>query len=539
MKVCFSRINIVCNELKSLLNRTKTSKFLSSANLALLDNKLFIPENSVSIYDGCSSDFKEKRELSIGWAPKCEFVDGYAFISENEQLEDEKLEKIKIILRNRGWNLNSQTWKKIDLDEFNVFCILNDVYEESLDAELAFYFFKWSESLLGSKHVMLFLMEGFCQMRNERWVLETVCGMAVCCYVKKNMLNTALNLTYFELAWALVEEMWKHRIGFNASIVSLFVSKHCAEDNNMEKASYVFHEMDEWGLLRDCFSYRTMIGGYCKTKEMNKALEYLGKMLKRGIKPSVATLTMFIQCYSRLGDIEMAEHIFQKMKAERLIPDLVVYNILMDGYGKTGYLHKAFQLLDIMRSAEDLQMRPNILDELIKRGFSSDVVTFTEMIGDCSKKGKFEEAFLVWFYMSKNKMKPDVVTCSALLNGYCKACHMEEAYILFHEMLNKGLSPDLILYNTLIHGFCGVRNLDDACKLVNMMVEHSVLPNVSTYRALILGFRKKRDQSPTKRAAFKLQEILLKHEIQVSDHHFIVMLEQTDGLNGETVLDHS
>ncbi|KAK6927996.1 Pentatricopeptide repeat [Dillenia turbinata] len=714
MRVCFSRINIVCNELKSLLNRSRTSKFLSSANLALLDNEVHIPENSVYIYDGCSSKFKEKHELSIGRAPKCEFVDEHALISENEQVVDEKLEKIRIILRNRGSNLNSQTGKRIGLDEFNVASILNDVYEESLDAELAFCFFKWSESLLGSEHAMQsvcvmirifvlgnmnyramdlvmdlvncnsdeagwrrFLMEGFCETRNERWVLETICSMAVCCYVKKKMLNSALNLTYvmksidifpsnavcnsllrallgleqFELAWDLLEEMWNWGIGFNASIVSLFVSKHCAEgnielgwkwlmdmkhygvkpdvvsytivvkalcklsylreatsvlfklvhigisvdsvllscvvdayckaglsenaiillrifnifpniyvynsfisklctDNNMEKASYVFHEMDEWGLLPDCFSYSTMIGGYCKAKEMNKALEYLGKMLKQGIKPSVTTFTIFIQSYFRLGDMEMAEHFFQKMKAEGLIPDLVVYNILMDGYGRMGYLHKAFQLLDVMRSAgvsPDIQTYNTLIhgfflrgyaneahhmfDELIKRGFSPDVVTFTEIIGDCSKKGNFEEAFLVWFYMSENKMKPDVVTCSALLNGYCKARRMEEAYTLFHEMLNVGLSPDLILYNTLIHGFCSVGNLDNACKLVHMMVEHGILPNVSTYRALILGFRKKRDQSPTERAAFKLQEILLKHEIQVSAHQFIVMLEQPDSLN--------
>ena len=38
--------------------------------------------------------------------------------------------------------------------------------------------------------------------------------------------------------------------------------------------------MSRKGLLSDYFSYTTIIVGYCKARDMNKAIQYVGKMLK-------------------------------------------------------------------------------------------------------------------------------------------------------------------------------------------------------------------------------------------------------------------
>ncbi len=54
-------------------------------------------------------------------------------------------------------------------------------------------------------------------------------------------------------------------------------------------ASRVFNAISGKGLLPDCFSYTTIIAGYCNARDMNKAFHYVGKMLKSGIKPSVTT----------------------------------------------------------------------------------------------------------------------------------------------------------------------------------------------------------------------------------------------------------
>ena len=711
MKALVPIINAFSSGLKAIVMRNRIPKKFSSANLALSSPTLMVDEvfnhnNSCCVDDDLlpnikciPAEYMECNGLSSGGNDIFAYVDKDSPISENEKAVDYEMEIIKVILTNRGWNLGSQNGYRIDLSQFNVMKILNDLFEESTDAALALYFFRWSEYCMGSKHTV----ESVCTMihilvsgnmnhkamdlllrlishnsgeegwhniflkihetHTKRRVLETVYGMLVNCYVKENMTQVALKLIckmrhlnifpligvcnsllkalleseQLNLAWDFLKEMKSRGIGLNASIISLFISGYCNQgnidtgwkllmemkylgikpdvvaytividslckmsllkeatsilfkmtqmgvfvdsvsvssvvdgyckvgkseeamdvlevfnlspnifvfnsfisklctDGNMLKAAKVFQDMCEMGLMPDCFSYTTMMAGYCKVKDISNALKYLGKMLKRGIRPSVATYTLLIDSCCKPGNMEMAEYLFQRMITEGLVPDVVSYNTLMNGYGKKGHLQKAFELLSMMRSAgvsPDLvsynilihglikrglvNEAKDILDELMRRGFSPDVVTFTNIIGGFSNKGNFEEAFLLFFYMSEHHLEPDVVTCSALLNGYCRARHMAEANVLFHKMLDAGLKADVILYNSLIHGFCSLGNIDDACHLVSMMIEHGIMPNNITHHALVLGYEKKCVENPVERAAFKLQQLLLKYGIQAED----------------------
>ena len=65
----------------------------------------------------------------------------------------------------------------------------------------------------------------------------------------------------------------------NIFLCNGFISKLCT-DGNMVNASRVFYEMSGKGLLSYCFSYTTIIAGYFKARDMNKAFQYVGKMLK-------------------------------------------------------------------------------------------------------------------------------------------------------------------------------------------------------------------------------------------------------------------
>ncbi|KAF3448763.1 hypothetical protein FNV43_RR09476 [Rhamnella rubrinervis] len=331
----------------------------------------------------------------------------------------------------------------------------------------------------------------------------------------------------------------------NIFVYNSFISKSCT-DGNMVKASRLFHEMSELGMLPDCFSYTTIIGGYCKMGDMKKAFQYFGKMLKVGTKPSVITFTLLIKACCKSGNMEMAESLLQKMMTGGLLPDVVAYNTLMDGYGKKGHLLKVYEVLDRMKSSNIcpdvvtyntlihsiikrgfIDKAKDILDELIKtgahqekteltkRGFSPDVVTFTNVIDGFSRQGDAAKALLVWFRMCEHNVKPDVIACSAILNAYCRECRMEEAHL------------------------CSMRDMDKACNLVSMMIEHGILPNNITHRGLVLGFEKKWVKNPPISAAFKLQEILLRYGIGFDIDKYLAMVEQRGRSETTFVSEHS
>ncbi|CAH8353370.1 unnamed protein product [Eruca vesicaria subsp. sativa] len=313
----------------------------------------------------------------------------------------------------------------------------------------------------------------------------------------------------------------------NIFVYSSFLGKICTE-GDMLKASTVFQEMFELGLLPDCVCYTTMIGGYCKLGKIDEAFQYFGAMLKSGNSPSLTTYTLLIGACSKFGNVGDAEALFRNMKVEGLVPDVVTYNNLMNGYGKTHQLNKVFEVMDGMRCAgvspdvatyniliHSMVVRGyvdeanGIVNELMRRGFVPSVLAFTDVIGGFSKKGDFQEAFLLWHYMADLRVQPDVVTCSALLHGYCRAQRMSDAMVLFNKLIDAGLKPDVVLYNTLIHGYCSVGDVEKACELIGIMVQRGMVPNESTYVALVVGFEGKSVVNSEKHASMLLEEIFV------------------------------
>ncbi|EOA33033.1 hypothetical protein CARUB_v10016364mg [Capsella rubella] len=619
------------------------------------------------------------------------FGEGFDSILRNIEVPNDCVETIRDVLMKHSWIQKHESGFSSELDQYSVIRILDDLFEETLDASIALYFFRWSELWIGVEHSsrsisrmihilvsgnmnyravdmllclvkkcsgeessLCLVMNDLFETRIDRRVLETVFCILIDCCVKERKTDMALKLTYkmdqfgifpspgvcvslledilrvhgLELAREFVELMLSRGRHLNASVLSLFVSKYCSDGyfdkgwellmgmnyygirpdivaftvlanklckagflkeatailfklkhfgisldsvsvssvidgfckvgkpeeaikvihyfhlrpniyvyssflsnicttGDMIRASTIFQEIFELGLLPDCVCYTNMIDGYCNLGRTDKAFQYFGGLLKSGNPPSLKTYTLLIGVCSKFGSIVDAESVFWNMKIEGLGPDVVTYNNLMYGYGKTHQLNKVFELIDGMRSAgispdvatyniliHSMVIRGyvdeanEIINELIRRGFVPSAFAFTDVIDGFSKRRDFQEAFLLWFYMADLRVQPDVVTCSALLHSYCRAQRMEKAIVLFDKLLDAGLKPDVILYNTLIHGYCTVGDIEKACELIGLMVQRGMLPNESTHRALVVGLEGKRFMNSEKHASMLLEEIV-------------------------------
>ncbi|XP_020596611.1 pentatricopeptide repeat-containing protein At2g19280-like isoform X2 [Phalaenopsis equestris] len=221
-----------------------------------------------------------------------------------------------------------------------------------------------------------------------------------------------------------------------------------------------------------------LVDGHCKNDDIQGAENVFNALERDGFKADVTTYNTLINVYSKKGHMHKAYELVDLMRKAGIFPDSVTYNMIMHGLIKRGFAIKT------------------IFNELIRRGYSpdkmysSDKFTCTNIIHGYSKEGRLGEAYLIWCSMSKRGMAPDVVTCSALLNGFCKMHRMQDADVLFQKMLDAGLVPDLILYNTLVRGFCSVGDISKACQILVMMRASGIFPNDTTHCALIIGFEK-------------------------------------------------
>ncbi|KAF3591373.1 hypothetical protein DY000_02020395 [Brassica cretica] len=530
------------------------------------------------------------------------------------EVSDSSVETIRNVLIKHRWINRFDSEFSIELDEYKVIRILDDLFAETSDASIALYFFKWSELWIGAKHssrsicrmahilvsgnmnyravdMLLHLvkrsdgeerslclaMNDLFETRGDREVLETVFSMLVDCCVKGRKVDMAVKLAYkmdqlgifpsrgvcisllkeilrihgLELAREFVEHMISRGRHLNAAVLTLFVSKHCS-DGCFDKAWELLMEMkQQYGIRPDIVAFTVFIHRLCKAGFLKEATSVLFNLKLFGISQDSVSVSCVIDgfckagkpeeavklihyfrlrpnIFVKIGNVDDAEALFRNMKVEGLVPDVVTYNNLMHGYGKTHQLNKVFELMDGMRSAgvfpdvatyniliHSMVVRGyvdeanGIVNELIRRGFMPSVLAFTDVIGGFSKKGDFQEAFLLWHYMADLRVQPDVVTCSALLHGYCRAQRMGDAMVLFNKLLDAGLKPDVVLYNTLIHGYCSVGETEKACELIGMMVQRGMVPNESTYVALVVGLEGKSGVNSEKHASMLLEEIFV------------------------------
>ncbi|XWS57085.1 hypothetical protein CRYUN_Cryun09bG0141400 [Craigia yunnanensis] len=350
---------------------------------------------------------------------------------------------IKSILSKRGWNTNHDHLCTIELNELNVIRILTDLFDESLDAELALYFFKLSECCIGSLHSLKsvckmihilvsrnmnhiavdfilhlvriscskevsedLLLKLFYETHNDRMVLQTVCSMLVDCYIKENKVSLALELTcqmksfnmipsigvcnlllkallglnQLDLAWDFLDQILRQGIGLNVSIVSLFIDKYCSKG----------HLLSAWTLLMDMKNY--------------------------GIKPDVVAYTIIIDSLCKMSCLGEATSMLFKITRLGISPDSVLVSSVVEGYWKAGKPKEAVNVINYFN------LKPNIF-------------VYNSFITKLCADGDMVKASLMFQEMFELGLLPDCVSYTTIIGGYCKDLNMNRAFQYFGKML--------------------------------------------------------------------------------------------------------
>ncbi|PON69888.1 Tetratricopeptide-like helical domain containing protein [Trema orientale] len=536
MKGLSSVLNVFATGAKLVFRRG--FRYHSFRNFALsstsvLEDSYLVFEDSVSADDaklleakGSLSEAREQDELSFGGKDEVEVVKDVLFFN-NKKPEVPEVIRIIRILTNRGWNLTSCNGFRINLNELNIMRIMNDLFQESSDAALAFYFFKWSECCIGSKHsvrsvcrmihilasgnmnhrvmdLMLRLVRQYaeedshsllltvlCETHSEKKILETVCSMLVNCYIKENMVDVALKLTsqlkhlnifpsdrvfhallrelvgsnQLELAWVWLEDIHSIGRGISASTISLFIHHYCKE-GDLESGWKLLCQMKNYGIKPDVVLYTIIIDTLCKMSCPIAATSLLFKITQLGISPDSVLISSIIDGYCKLGRLEKAINILKvfNLPHNNFMYNSVIYKLCWDG-----------NMVEVAK----------LFYEMTEFGLLPDCFNFTTIIGGYCKIGDIKKAFQYLGRMLKAGIKPSIVVYTVLIDACCKSGNMEMAECLFWKLTTDGLLPDVVVYNTLMYGYGKKGHLQKIFELLDIMNSSSVCPDVVSYNTLI------------------------------------------------------
>ncbi|XP_076899143.1 pentatricopeptide repeat-containing protein At2g18520, mitochondrial-like [Bidens hawaiensis] len=132
------------------------------------------------------------------------------------------------------------------------------------------------------------------------------------------------------------------------------------------------------------------------------------------------------------------------MVCRNIVPSIITYNTLLDGYNMNWSTKEAMDLFD----------------EIIKKGFKPSLVTYHIMIdtlllaGLCEDILRIEEPVNSFHLYGRGKLRPDIDVYAILMAGVIKCGKFGAAKFLSHEVTMKGLQLNIRMYTVMINGLC-------------------------------------------------------------------------------------
>ncbi|KAG9457932.1 hypothetical protein H6P81_002440 [Aristolochia fimbriata] len=201
-------------------------------------------------------------------------------------------------------------------------------------------------------------------------------------------------------AFGLLEVMKKDGLSPTSFTVNILLDCLC-QASMVDEAKNLLGQSSWLKWEVDTVSYNTLMSRYSSTRDWKAVLKLFAAMLKKGLEPNSRTYNIVINCLCIAGELMYAKSLICKGWFRA---DLVTYNILIDAF---------------YRSRNTVQVQ-DLYERMKQEKIAEDVYTVTVKINNLCKAGEPSEASKFLFELMKMGFTPDLVTYSALIDGLAK-----------------------------------------------------------------------------------------------------------------------
>ncbi|KAH7429707.1 hypothetical protein KP509_09G062300 [Ceratopteris richardii] len=287
--------------------------------------------------------------------------------------------------------------------------------------------------------------------------------------------------------------------GFAPNAVTYVCSlKACGSIGWLEKGQDIHTELEKKGLLKGhIFIGGALLDMYSRCGSLLAAKKVLETLPSR----NVVMWNILIDGYTENGFSRDALGFLDQMHQEGISSDIVTFMLTLKACGRIGEanigqeLHAEIERMGLLNA--DINIGNTLVDMYIKCGLlelahevfdklpTKDVVSWTALIVGYSEQGYGVQAIKLYDQMQGEDISPNNVTlvCGLRACSTFKAIDKGEqlhAYILRHDMLER----DLVLYNSLIDMYVKCGLVLKAQELFNELHEK----NVISWNILLSGY---------------------------------------------------
>ncbi|XP_027339496.1 pentatricopeptide repeat-containing protein At1g59720, chloroplastic/mitochondrial-like [Abrus precatorius] len=309
-------------------------------------------------------------------------------------------------------------------------------------------------------------------------------------------------LSFMKRCWSI-----KHLKEIHARIIHtgfhhnlLLVGKiieFCAvsEHADMDYALSVFDNIHK----PDAFIWNTMIRGFGKTKQPEKAIHYYKKMQRNAyVAPDTFTFSFVLKITGGLGSVTLGKQLHCSILKLGFQTHTYVRNSLMHMYGIVTDIKTAHQLFEEIPNP-DLVAWNSIIDchvycrnykgalgifiRMLQTGMQPDDASLVVTLSACGAIGALDFGRWIHSLIQEDTKLCDITSVSnSLVDMYCKCGAVEEASEIFNNMKGK----NIISWNVMILGLASHGNGEEALSLFTKMLQENVeRPNDVTFLGVL------------------------------------------------------
>ncbi|KAK7276001.1 hypothetical protein RIF29_17131 [Crotalaria pallida] len=255
--------------------------------------------------------------------------------------------------------------------------------------------------------------------------------------------------------------------GIEPSLVTWNILIACYNQlGHCDIAMDLMRKMESFGITPDVYTWTSMISGFAQKGWIYCAFDLLKEMFLAGVEPSDITIASAASACASLKSLHMGLEIHCIAVKMGLVDNVLIGNSLIDMYSKCGNLEDAQRIFDMM--------------------LERDVYSWNSIIGGYIQAGFCSKAHELFMEMQESDSPPNVVTWNVMMTGYMQQGDEDQAFDLFQRIEKDGkIKPNAASWNSLISGYLQIGQKDKALQMFRQMQSFHIAPNPVTMLSIL------------------------------------------------------
>ncbi|XP_022774587.1 pentatricopeptide repeat-containing protein At2g22070-like [Durio zibethinus] len=268
------------------------------------------------------------------------------------------------------------------------------------------------------------------------------------------LISKSIKNKNLKLGLLLHSQFIKKALTFKPFITNHLISMY-SKFNEIKSAQKVFDELH----VKNSHSWNILISGYLQHGHFDRACNLFDKMPRRNL----VSYNSLISGFSQHGFYKESVNMFKKMLNES-------DHLVIDGY-------TVVSVVGACACLGALKLLCQVHSFIIVFGLKLDLIVYNALIDAYGKCGEADSAYRIFNQMSER----DVVSWTSMVVAYTKVSRLEDACCVFNKMPVK----NTVSWTGLITGFAQNGRGNEALNLFQQMLEEGVQPNAYTFVSVL------------------------------------------------------